>query len=131
MDGGNWDLPGTLREVAEVIGRERAMYLAGQVLHWDRQGQRGKAGWVYIPKKLEPHHRLNELVTLDEALKLVEVFGGENLTISMPAGPVRRFRNMQIQHLASEGLRPEVIAYAVGITPRQVRNVLGATVGLA
>lgn len=122
---GNYDLCAGLRLIADAIGRESALRLAGDVLAWDRRGDSiGRRNSIYIPRRLVDKSRLNKLVTPDEAARLVAALGGETLSISNPVTLVRRLRDARITQLAAEGLPTAHIAKTMGVTAQTVRNVI-------
>lgn len=123
--GGNWDLCKTLREIADVIGREQALRLAGQVIQWERRGKsQGKQGSFYVPRCRVEGSLLSELVPPNQDAKLVAAFGGEALTISAPMGMVRRLRDACIIGLAGMGRPMRTIGFLCDVSERQVRNIV-------
>ena len=117
------DLPNSVQELAEVIGREKALRLIGGL------PQCGKRSWrkvLYVPKpsRLGASHPLVRVLGYADALKLSEAFGGEILQPSNCNFIARNFRNTTIRTMAAKGMSPADIAEAVQITSRQVRNIL-------
>lgn len=122
---GNFDLCADLRLIADAIGRQGALRLAGKVLAWDRHGKlMGRRNSVYIPRSADRLARLNDLVTQDEAGRLIAALGGEILNISTPSDPLRRLRDAHILRLAGDGVQLEAIGFLCGVTARQARNVI-------
>ncbi len=117
-------LPENVQAIADVIGRERALYLAGQCIRWDRTGRHGRRGWLYIPKSLDQSHPLARLAGLEDAHKLVRAFGGEILMISPCAAVIRRWRKAEGRRMASVGLTHTEISASLGITRRHLCNLL-------
>ncbi|SAL03182.1 hypothetical protein AWB77_06730 [Caballeronia fortuita] len=80
--GYGMNLPGTLRDVADVIGEERALYL---VRNWPTAYRAGKPGRqsirisVYVPKRFRGGHALIDVLGQEEAQRMVDAFGGECL----------------------------------------------------
>lgn len=74
------DLPRSVREIAEVIGRSLTMQLIGQLRATESQKQ-GKRHvlMLYVPKHLRPDHDLVRMIGHQAAHKLTQVFGGEIL----------------------------------------------------
>lgn len=126
MTGGNWDLCQSLREIAWIIGRERALYLAGQVLKWERGGHYGKTASLYVPKRLAPDHRLVQILGWDDAAALVYEFAGLILPISSCRGVVQRWRDNEIRRLSAEGLSARELVPLFGVTLRHVRTIKAA-----
>lgn len=117
--GNPYGLPQEVRQIAEVVGREKALYIAGRLLDPERKG----CAWLYIPKKLPDNHPLIELVGPEDAAALVSVFGGELFQIPPCYGVYRRFRDREIRRMMSEGYRQEWIAETFMVCVRTVRNV--------
>jgi hypothetical protein len=114
-------LPASVQEIAEVIGRDKALYLIGQL------PQCGKRSWrvvLYVPKRIDASHQLVRWLGWKDANRLVAEFGGEILQPSNCKHLHLALRNRVIVQMASEGLAPAVIAEAMQITSRQVRNIL-------
>lgn len=126
-------LPRSVQEIADVIGRERALYLVGMLPRCFMQDRRkretnvgGRAERVilYVPKNLKPDHVLVRILGWHDAELLVRHFGGELL---MPANcrPVyRNFRDAGIRKLAAEGTPVAMIADWFRVSERHVKNVL-------
>lgn len=126
VTGGNYDLCQSLREIAWIVGREKALYLAGHVLKWGQGGHRGKSAWLYIPKRLKPDHRLVQILGWDDAAALVYEFAGLALPISSCRGVVQRWRDSEVRRLAAAGLTAQSIAPIMGISDRYVRAIRAA-----
>lgn len=128
----NFDLPATVREVAEVLGRRRALELAGMVCppaDPEQRGDstRGRQGCLYVPKSLASQRgpsRLVDLLGADDADRLIRAFGGEILWFGPCNGIVLRHRNNAIWRRLAEGARPVVVAAEFGVCERLVRNIL-------
>jgi hypothetical protein len=119
-----YDLPQTVQEVAAVIGRERTLYLIGQL------PQCGKRPWrvlVYVPSELPPDHQLVKILGREDAEKLSREFGGLCLQLGRCIGVVRKFRNKAIERMYREGMEAEEIAEVFQLTDRAIRNILHAT----
>ena len=119
--GGDMELPASVQEIAEVIGRERALYLIGQI------PQCGKRAWrvnFYVPQRLKPDCLLVRILGWADASKMVREFGGMILQPSNCNHIHRQFRNKTIRLMDAGGLSIQVIAENVGLTPRMVRNIL-------
>lgn len=120
----DYDLPDNVRQIAAVIGRERALLLVGKVLKWDRGGNYGRAGCLYVPRRLTPGHKLIDLAGQPDALRLVEAFGGEILHISPCAAVLRRWRNAEAARLAAAGVTRREVAEIIGVCQRHLSNLL-------
>jgi hypothetical protein len=118
-------LPARAQLVADVIGRERTLYL---VRNWKKTltSNPKQREWVciYIPKKLPLDHELVKVMGWPDAEKLVRAFRGEILTLSNCAEVDRMWRNASIRRLHDEGHSTATLAEWFDMTDRQVRNVL-------
>lgn len=115
-------LPGSVQEIANVIGTERALYLVGQL---PRCYTRKSCHVImYVPKALKPDHLLVRLLGWKDASKLVAAFGGEILQPANCAEVYRAFRDKTILRMDSEGMSARAIAYTLEVSDRHVRNVL-------
>ncbi len=115
------ELPGCAQEIADVIGREKALYLIGQL---PRSTSRSWRVVLYIPKRLPVDHDLVKLLGWEDADKLRRHFGGEILQPSNCQVVYRKARNANARRMAAEGMPINQIADILDVTPRQVRNVL-------
>lgn len=116
-------LPPSAQEIADVIGRDRTLFLIGQL------PQAGRRKWrvvLYIPKRIDPDHKLVRLIGWDDAMKLVRHFGGEILQPSNCRFLHREFRNAEVVRLWRAGEKLPLIADMVDLSYRQVRNIIAA-----
>lgn len=122
----NDDLPMSVQEIAEVIGRHEALMLIGKLPRCYSGGDGKKCSKVilYVPKRLPPDHRLVSILGWHTALKLVRVFGGEILYPANCAYLESRLRNQRIVEMLGEGFSAARIAEEFGVTAQHVR-VLG------
>jgi hypothetical protein len=106
----NEPLPPLLNEIAELIGREAALKLAGAV-----GGTR-----IFIPKRKIPNHWLIKLLGQDAADTLAERFGGTRF--DFPLGPHATQNNMRARIVALNDLKLSVneIALSLHVTERTV-----------
>ncbi|MEO5332140.1 MAG: hypothetical protein H7839_08965 [Magnetococcus sp. YQC-5] len=111
LDG---DLPASLQEIADVIGREGALKLVKEL-----GGTR-----VFVGRRMKPNHKLAILLGHGPALKLSQMFGGETLTVVRGATLLRRARNREIikRYDSGEGVRS--LARRFTLTERQIYAVL-------
>ncbi|PZQ21181.1 MAG: hypothetical protein DI569_13030, partial [Sphingopyxis macrogoltabida] len=65
-----------------------------------------------------------QILGWDTACKLVEGFGGEILKPANANSIARQERDATIVRLANDGMRTADISRAVGVTARQVRNIV-------
>lgn len=122
-------LPSSVQELAEVIGRERALFLVG-MLPRCYMGDSRYSGAVsarvilYIPKRMRVDHELVRMMGWDDAEKLRVAFGGEILCPATCADLYRPFRDQGIRRMAGEGVPMEIIAEWFGMGPRRVKDIV-------
>jgi len=121
-------LPGVVGEIADVIGRERALRLVGGLPRcW--VGREGAKSWqvmlsVPTPARLRPSHPLVTILGLEDAQRVAEAFGGEVLKPSNCTYLYRDFRDSAIPGLVRDGLSIEAVAEITGTTAAVVRRVM-------
>jgi hypothetical protein len=109
------DLPGTLRELAALIGLPATLTL---IRHYG--GVR-----LYIPKTLEPGHILVRLLGPEAAQRLVAHYlPGENFDVPRGQSLVRALRDRAIAAAAARGASSADLARGFGMTHRHVRRIL-------
>lgn len=128
-------LPASVQEIAEVIGRERALFLIGKLPRCyttdKRKRETNKGGQserviLYVPKQLKPDHCLVSILGWRDASRLVDAFGGELLAPANCGEILRVWRNASIADACRNGLPVAMAAEWFGVTARHVRNVLSA-----
>lgn len=119
-------LPTSAQEIANVIGREQALFLIGQLprCYVDRPGHKSWRVIMYVPKTLKAEHDLVRLLGWHDARKLVQAFGGEILQPASCHDVYRKWRDANIIRLHSEGMKPAQIAELMEVSDRQVRNLV-------
>lgn len=121
-------LPGSVQELASVIGIEQALFLIGQLPRGYRKDNGTKRrNWsvsLYVPKCLPPDHKLVRLLGWHDANKVAREFGGEILQLSPCPEVYRRFRDASIVRLASQGIGAATLAEWFEVSDRHVRNLL-------
>lgn len=122
-------LPGSVQEIADVIGTERALYLVGQLPRCyakDPRFPNAKATHVilYVPKRLPPDHELVRILGWQDAKRLVDAFGGEILQPASCADVYRQFRDRSALRMVAEGMKPAAVASLLEVSERHVRNLL-------
>ncbi|WP_323119997.1 hypothetical protein [Burkholderia alba] len=118
------DLPHSVREIAEVIGREQALVLLGRLPRAYTREHPSGTPILYVPKTLKPDHVLVEIIGWGDASKLVKAFGGEILQPSACTSMVKAFRNATIRGMAARGLKRRLIAVQIGVSDSTVEKVL-------
>lgn len=114
-------LPESVEEIAEVIGRDKALMLIGQL------PQAGKRSWrvcLYVPKRLPLDHPLVDLLGYHDAKKLAWAFSGMILQPSNCRGIYRAYRDREIKRMSKEGIIVADIAKAVDLSTYRVREIL-------
>lgn len=109
-----------------MIGRERALYLIGQLPRC-YAGSDGKKSWqviMYVPKTLKATHPLVRIMGWPDAKALVQAFGGEIMKPPACIDVYRRFRDASIIELAKKKLAAAYIAEVMGVSVRHVQNLL-------
>lgn len=117
-------LPQSAQEIANVIGREQALRLIGQL---PRCGRRPWRRVLYVPARLTPDHWLVTAIGYPDAAKLVREFRGIILQPSTCAHLAREHRNRAIHAAAAQGATQAELAILFDLTTRQVANVLAET----
>lgn len=110
------DLPGSLEEIAEVIGREGALKLVDAC-----GGTR-----IFVPRRLRIQHKLVTWLGLEQARRLSHHFGGETLTVVRAAELLRRTRNREIVRRYDTGTGVRQLARDNALTERQIYAILSS-----
>lgn len=121
-------LPASAQEIADVIGRDRALYLIGKLPKTYPPSTRSLNGAaerviMYVPKTLKPDHLLVNILGWEDAVKLVQFFGGEILCPANCREIYRRFRDKSIAEMLRDGELPEIIAELMGVSKKTVANI--------
>jgi hypothetical protein len=74
-------LPASVQEIADVIGREQALHLVANLPRRsdNRPGKACKRPMLYVPQRITMDHKLVAILGFEDAAKMVNAFGGENL----------------------------------------------------
>lgn len=126
------DLPQSVRDIAEVIGYDRALCMIGN-LPRTTDDKHGERAMLYVPQTLTPDHPLIDALNMggkadaDAALKaaqkLVEHFGGEILHPARFQSLRKANRDHNIGEALARGLSAREVAEKLGISARQARNI--------
>lgn len=118
-------LPDSVEELANVIGRDRALFLIGQLPRCfvGVPGKKANRVILYIPKTLRPDHPLVKMIGWNDANKLRIAFGGEILQPANCREVYRRFRDRSIKAMLISGDGQAEVAELMGVSLRHVRNV--------
>ena len=122
-------LPSSVREIADVIGDERALFLIGKLPKCypkDARYPNAKREKVmlYVPRTLKPDHPFVRIIGWRDAEKLAGVFGGEILNVANCAEIYRPFRDAAIVRLAGEGVPVSMLAEWFDVCDRHIRNLV-------
>src|SRR5262245_26215228 len=119
-------LPKSTQEIADVIGRARALYLVGQLpdSYRDSRGRYDGCACLYIPAKLQPQHPLVRMIGWPDAQRLVKAFGGEILWPSKCSELIRDWRDANIRRLSASGMRVQELAEWFNLSDRMIRNII-------
>lgn len=124
------DLPESVREIAEVIGRESALMMIKQLprcLH-GKEGKKANHPIMYVPKTMSLANKWARfyLTTLgwDKSVRLVRVFGGEILTPANCRHMEARLRDRDIRSCLKAGEDVDLIATIFNVPRRHVLKLL-------
>ena len=109
-------LPGELEEIANLVGRQKALMIAG------RYG--GKS--LGIPIDPKPNHKLTEVVGLEDAIKISKEFRGITLCIPRCEHILRAYRNRMIIRRYKAGESIEALALDFEVSTRLIQLTLDA-----
>lgn len=114
-----------------MIGRERALYLVGQLPRCVRRDTRYPGATqseviLYVPSlsRLTLKHELVRILGLRDAEKLCRHFGGEILRPASCAEIYRNYRDKIIDSMLRAGCSIDHVAATFDISPRHVRSRL-------
>lgn len=114
-------LPESVAEIAEVLGREKALSFIGQL---PTSGTRAWRVCVYIPKRLPLDHKLVDMLGWHDATRLCEAFSGMILQPSNCRFLHRHHRNREIRRMDAEGMPVTDIADVVELSTYRVREII-------
>ena len=120
------DLPRSVQEIADVIGRERALYLIGKLPVYTVRDKRGHVKdtrvILYVPKTLAVDSDLVKILGWNDASKMVRYFGGELLYPGNCKEIYRRFIIQTIKRMCGEGIDHKIIAHTLEVSERTVKR---------
>lgn len=118
-------LKGVIHSIAEVIGRENALYLVGKLPRFTPKSRKCERVLLYVPmaKNLKPNHQLVDILGWHAAIKLCEAFGGEVIDPGVCSHVYQGFRDESIAKLVEEGVPTPMIAEWFAMTDRHVRRL--------
>lgn len=124
------DLNGDLRSIAEVIGRQNALYLVSQCPRYKTEKRAGKGQlFLYVPtlKRLEMNHFLVKTLGYPDAEKLSKEFGGELLVLAQCKQLILKTRDNGIRQMIKCGFGIQELANIFNVTDRIIKRVASAT----
>ena len=107
-------LPPTAQVIADVIGREATLKLAGKV----------KNRHVYIPYRLDENHWISRTIGYAKAYALKESFGGLDLSLATCEHFYTRERNARIRDDYKAGKSTVELSAFYGLTIRRVQQII-------
>ena len=116
-------LPRSVQELADVIGRDAALFLIGHLPRAYSKCHPSGQVVLYVPRTLKVDHHLVALLGWNTAMRLVRAFGGEMLQPAHCADLYRDFRDRSIVRLLNEGHRVSVLAEWFGVCERHIQNL--------
>lgn len=120
------DLNGDLKSIAEVIGRQNALYLVSQCPRYKTEKRAGKGQLLlYVPKlkNLNTQHALVKAIGYTDACKLSKEFGGELLVLAHCNHMILEARNEGIRAMMKSGFSIRELASFFNITERIVSGI--------
>lgn len=119
-------LPSTVQDIAEVIGREDALYLIGQLPGYKTPARGGTQIGINIPRidRLTPDHRLSQILGFPLARKLCVHFGGQLLKPANCSGLIKDFRNKSICEFWEGGHTVAEISEIFDMPTKYIRKIL-------
>jgi hypothetical protein len=115
------NLPPFASRLVGLIGRRLAMALMAHI-----HGT-GGTGWVRIPRRVKPSHKLVGIIGHAAAEKLASEFGAQVVRFPQCQGMHLSRRNEEIRRLVAAGVPRKEIARRYGLTVRRVRGLVAAT----
>lgn len=116
-------LPRSVQQIADVIGRQAALSLVGQLPRFYSKTHPSGLLMLYVPKTLAADHRLVRLIGWARAQQLVRAFGGEMLLPAGCAELYRDFRDRSLLRLLREGHRTAELAEWFEVCERHIRKL--------
>lgn len=120
-------LPNSVQEIADVIGRDDALYLIGKWPKCKHPSRGGESVLLYVPtlSRLTPDHRLVKILGYPLARKLcASHLGGALLKPANCNGIARAFRNKSIVQFWEGGHTISEIAEVFNTTPKYTKKIL-------
>ncbi len=120
-------LPKSVQEIADVIGRERALYLIGQLPRCiaGAPGKQSSRVMLYVPtlSRLTLSHDLVRILGYNDAVRLCRHFGGEILQPANCAEIYKNYRDKTIDSMLSSGMTAVHVAAIMCMNVQYVREL--------
>lgn len=119
-------LPRSVQEVAEVIGREKALELVGKInptFHPSHPNERRIYLYVPMLPNLKPDHAIVRMIGYPAAEKLSLRFGSELLKLATCHDIYRNHRNKAIAAELERGGTEEDVAKGFGMNIKSIRLI--------
>lgn len=121
----------SVQEIADVIGRERALYLIGQLprCYAGVEGKKSSRVMLYVPTvaRLTLTHELVRILGYNDAVKMCKHFGGEILQPANCAEIYKRYRDNMVRQFISEGMTAAQVAAIMLMNVQYVRQLVRET----
>lgn len=117
-------LPASVREIADVIGDERALFLIGRLPKCYSGPRKWPQVILYVPKRLDFDHPLVRILGWNDAQKLVDAFPGEILHPASCSAVYRDYRDENILRLVGEGVPVPMLAEWFDVSERHIKNLM-------
>lgn len=114
-------LPEVVQEIAEVVGREKAVRLVEGVL------ATGKRSWrrnLYVPSRMRSDHRIAKLIGLDAARALSLSHANSNLQLPPCKALRSAYLTLLAQKMGDDGATISEIAQELGVDQKTVTSLL-------
>lgn len=117
----------SVQEIADVIGRERALYLIGQLprCYAGVEGKKSSRVMLYVPTvaRLTLTHELVRILGYNDAVKMCKHFGGEILQPANCAEIYRQYRDRMIAMMLADGMTTAQVAAIMLMNVQYVREL--------
>lgn len=120
-------LPDSVQDIADVIGRDQALWLIGQLptsyAGSKKANKQSTRRVLYVPKRLMPKDRLVRLLGWQDACKMAQAFSGMLMQPANCAEVYRPHRDANIARLVHDGMAVKMVAEWFGLSDRTVKNI--------
>lgn len=114
----NVQLPPMAAKLADLIGSDNAIAL----IEHARQGKSKRH--IYVPLRPKPENNLVQVIGIEAAKKLAQVYGGQEIEIPKCKVIDRAQRTAEIKRMEADGISRKGISTALKLSVRQIRNLL-------